>query len=660
MTLMEIMKRVAISLLVLLLLLGCAGKKDKGLKTLHGDPETLYKQALVDFNAKKYKNAIEKFELLRSNYPDSTPFATWAELRVADSHFYLKEFVEAAASYEEFKKNHPTYEEGAYVQFQIGMSYFNWMTTSDRDQTYTKKALASFEYLVANYPPSLFTEKGKDKIGLCKRQLAEHEYWIGDFYYRQEKYAAAASRFEGLLEKFPKWPDEDKTLLYLGKTYLMMDGEAKGKETLGRLIKDYPGSPSAREARTILSKGLKVKKPSRKAMEAKKAKSKTPEPDPESIILAKYEEEGRRSVSLKEEKIPPPLSREEDKPTPSRQEDAKKVEPLPVSAPKEEERTKAVPEASREEKAKGEPQEESKKVEPLPISAPMEEERTKAVPEALREEKAKGERQEEPKKDEAPPAVAPPVVAPPVVAPMEEERAKATPEAKKAESLPPSIPMEEERVKSAPPPPSEELKIALIPGEEPRKSFAPPKTESKIEKSPEGEKQKPVLPGMFATSMEKGSPKKVALPAGQGSKLTADTAQPIDIISDSVETYTKENLILFKGNVTARQMDMVIYADSLEAVIIEDGKGIEKVVAGGNVKIQQGLRVANCQKAIFYNLDKRVVLTGEPKLSEGGNTVSGDEIIFDMDQNRVEVKGGPGGGRGKVRIYPKEETGKRE
>jgi outer membrane protein assembly factor BamD len=653
MTTMEIMKRVAISLLVLLLLLGCAGKKDKGLKTVQGDPETLYKQALADFNSKKYKNAIEKFELLRSNFPDSAPYATWAELRVADSHFYLKEYVEAAAGYEEFKKIHPTYEEGAYIQFQIGMSYFNWMTTSDRDQTFTKKALASFEYLVANYPPSLFTEKGKDKIGLCKRQLAEHEFLIGDFYYRQERYQAAAPRFEGLLEKFPKWPDEDKTLLYLGKTYLGLNEEEKAKETLGRLIKEYPGSPSAREAKTILSKGLKVKKPSRKAMEAKKAKSKTPEPEPESLVLVKYEEEGRRAVSLKEEKIFPPVNREGAKPTPSRQEEAKKVESLLISAPMEEERTKAVQEALREEKDKVERQEESKKVEPLPISAPMEEERTKAVPEALREEKDKAEKQEEPKKDEAPPAVAP----------MEEERVKAMPEANKAESLPPSTPMEEERVKSAPPPPSEELKIALIPGEEPRKSFTPPKTESKIEKiekRPEGEKQKASLPGIFAPSMEKRSPKKEALPAGQENKITVDTAQPIDIISDSVETYTKENLILFKGNVTARQKDMVIYADSLEAVLIEDGKGIEKVVAGGNVKIQQGLRVANCQKAIFYNLDKKVVLTGEPKLSEGDNTVSGEEIIFDMDQNRVEVKGGPGESRGKVRIYPKEETEKRE
>jgi lipopolysaccharide export system protein LptA len=100
----------------------------------------------------------------------------------------------------------------------------------------------------------------------------------------------------------------------------------------------------------------------------------------------------------------------------------------------------------------------------------------------------------------------------------------------------------------------------------------------------------------------------------------------------------------------ARQKEMVIYADSIEAVLIEEGKGIERVVAGGNVKIQQGLRVANCQKAVFYNLDQRVVLTGDPNVSEGENLVSGDEIVFDIKQNRVEVKGGSSG-RGKAKIY---------
>jgi lipopolysaccharide export system protein LptA len=138
-----------------------------------------------------------------------------------------------------------------------------------------------------------------------------------------------------------------------------------------------------------------------------------------------------------------------------------------------------------------------------------------------------------------------------------------------------------------------------------------------------------------------------------------DSTQPIDIISDRVESFSKENLIIFTGNVIARQKDIVIYADSLEAVTIEGDKGIERVTAEGNVKIQQGLRIANCEKAVFYNLDQKIVLTGDPKIIEGNNAVSGDEIICDIEQNRYEVKGGPDR-RGKAKVIPGEELEKKK
>ena len=152
------------------------------------------------------------------------------------------------------------------------------------------------------------------------------------------------------------------------------------------------------------------------------------------------------------------------------------------------------------------------------------------------------------------------------------------------------------------------------------------------------------------TPLEKEKPKKEVMQEMDQEKLV-DTGQPFDITSDRVETYSKENLIVFKGNVMARQKDIVIHADALEALVIEGGKGIERVVADGNVKIQQGLRVANCQKAIFYNRDQKMVLTGEPRIVDGDNTVSGDEIIFDIEKNRVEVKGGQSG-RGKAKVQP--------
>ena len=177
-----------------------------------------------------------------------------------------------------------------------------------------------------------------------------------------------------------------------------------------------------------------------------------------------------------------------------------------------------------------------------------------------------------------------------------------------------------------------------------------PKAEIEIEVKPEEEKRIAPLPSTPNPSEEKEKPKQgVSLDPGEA-KLV-DTSQPIDITSDRVETYSKENLIIFKGNVIARQKDVVIYADSIEALVIEGGKGIERVLASGNVKLQQGLRVASCQKAVFYNLDQKIFLTGDPKVSEGDNMVSGEEIVFDLAQNKVEVKGGAGG-RGKAKIYP--------
>jgi len=550
--------------IVLSSLLGCAGK-GKEVRKIEGDPEVLYKQALVEFNKKDYSGALKKFEELKSSFPDSPPYTQWAELKVGDCHFLKEDYVEAIAAYEEFKKTHPSHEEIPYVQFQIGMSYFNQMRTLDRDQTPTKKALSSFEYLVANYPPSLFTEKAKEKIGVCKKRLVDHEFYIGVFYYNQERYRAAASRFEGLLEKFPKDPDQDKTLYLLGKSYLEFDQWEKAEAAFRKIVAEYPKSLHHAEAEAILEKGVRESKVL--LHKTKKTKTKQPGKENESagmeldrLALVKFEEEGKRPVSLKEEKKAD-LRKEEERLTP----------PPPASKPIN----------------KTPPKKEAKKP-PLPVAiGPIQEDRAQAVP-------------------------------PPM-------------EAKKIEPIPTREAAKEDRI---PPSPSS------------------PQAASKVEVKPIEEKRISALPSSPTASKEKEKAKQGTPPEDKESKVV-DKSQPIDITSDKVEAYWKENLIIFRGNVVARQKDMVIYADSLEAVTIEEGKGIDRVTAGGNVKIQQGFRVANCQKAIFYNLDQKMVLTGDPKVSEGENIVSGDEIIVDIDKNRVEVKGGSSG-RGKATIQPGE------
>ena len=548
--------------ITLSLLFGCGGK-GKDVKKIEGDPEILYKQGLARFNKRDYSEALKKFEELKSSFPDSPPYTVWAELKVGDCHFLKKEYLEAIAAYEEFKKIHPGHEEIPYVQFQIGMSYFNQMLTLDRDQTPTKKALSSFEYLIANSSPSLFTEKAKEKIGVCKKRLADHEFYIGNFYYKQGRFQAAASRFEGLLEKFPKDLEEDKTLYLLGKSYLELDQWEKAEVAFRKIVTEYTKSSHSKESKAILAKGMTGMEISLRKTKVSRKKDEGAAIEPDRIALVKFEEEGKQPVSLKEEKK--------------------------VDLRKEDERSTS-----------------------LAVTG----ESVNAIP----------------PKDEAKKPVSPPAIEP-----IQEDRADAVPpsiEAKKVEPVLPVEPMKEDRTQV----PLPSTNTAL-----------------KVEVKPDEEKRVAAFPSAPAPSKEKEKVKKKVLPETNEAKLVdpVDKSQPIDITSDKVEAYWKENLVIFKGNVIARQKDMVIYADSLEVVTNEDGKGIERVIAGGNVKIQQGLRVANCQKAVFYNLDQKLVLTGDPKVSEGDNIVLGDEIIFDIDKNRVEVKGGPSG-RGKAKIQPGE------
>jgi outer membrane protein assembly factor BamD len=417
---------------------------------------------------------------LKANFPDNPPYTLWAELKVGDCHFLSKEYVEAVAAYEEFKKVHPTHPEMPYVQYQIGMSHFKQMLTLDRDQTATKKALSNFEYLVANFPPSLFTEKAKEKIEICRKQLADHEFYVGKYYYKQKNYGAASHRFQELLTNFPKTGNQDEILFLLGKSYLDLDQVDKARGILDRIVNEYPQSSYSREAKRLLEQS---------ANERKVKREKPVASEPEILPFTKYEEERRQSAPLQS-----------------------------------------------------------------PLTLPI------------------------------------------------------------------------------------------------RKINPHPRVEMELEFIPEEEKRIVIRPTPSARPGEKENQTKGASP-GTGEAEWVDQRQPIDISSDQVETYTKENRVIFKGSVIARQKDMTIYADSIEAITVNEGKGIERIIASGNVKIQQGPRVANCQRAVFHNLDRRVLLTGDPKVWEGENMVSGEEIVFDIAQNRVEVRGGLNR-RGKAMVYP--------
>ena len=154
----------------------------------------------------------------------------------------------------------------------------------------------------------------------------------------------------------------------------------------------------------------------------------------------------------------------------------------------------------------------------------------------------------------------------------------------------------------------------------------------------------------WAAEKKPGFLGKAGGPGGRGAN------QPLHITSQGLEADNKNLVIIFSGNVVAKQGEMTIHADVARVYYEkkEEGNEIREMVATGNVKIQEADRLATAQNAIFTNAEQKIVLTGQPKVWQGKDMVSGEKIIILLEEDKSFVESGPER-RVEVILYPKEE-----
>jgi lipopolysaccharide transport protein LptA len=85
---------------------------------------------------------------------------------------------------------------------------------------------------------------------------------------------------------------------------------------------------------------------------------------------------------------------------------------------------------------------------------------------------------------------------------------------------------------------------------------------------------------------------------------------PVTITSQRLEAEYEKRLITFIGDVVAKHQDFTIYADRVLIFLNDKVKGIEKIVAQGNVRMVQLNRTVTCQEATYYYEEGRLVLGG--------------------------------------------------
>ncbi|OPL12511.1 MAG: hypothetical protein AVO38_14890 [delta proteobacterium ML8_D] len=210
-----------LSLLITGISFGCAGKdqsiesdKDKGMfswfrsATDPAKPENeidLSDKAMDYFLQGRYTMAEEIFQKIKDRYPFS-PYATLAELRLADCKFHMGNYNEALLLYEEFEKLHPTNEAVIYVIFQEGSCYYRLMKSPDREQTSTHKLIETYERLLSRYPNSPYSYEARKRIAEARDRLAKHELLVAQWYARTGQVPQAKNRLEIAMNIYPDTP----------------------------------------------------------------------------------------------------------------------------------------------------------------------------------------------------------------------------------------------------------------------------------------------------------------------------------------------------------------------------------------------------------------------------------------------------------------------
>jgi len=206
--------------------------------------QDLLRAAEANIQSRRYDQARKDAQQLLNQYPDSDLQAA-ARLTAGRAFYLEKKYDEAKAEFQRFLELYPQNERVDEAHYYMAMSYFRQADTADRDQTFTKKALEEFNLILTQMPDSQYAGDSREKRQICRRKLAEHELYVGKFYFEREQYSAAAGRFSALLAEYPDTGVDDQALYYLGESLWSLEQRDPARRAFLRLVEDYSQSPLA-------------------------------------------------------------------------------------------------------------------------------------------------------------------------------------------------------------------------------------------------------------------------------------------------------------------------------------------------------------------------------------------------------------------------------
>jgi outer membrane protein assembly factor BamD len=168
------------------------------------------------FHGGNFEKAIKTYRQVIDNQP-FTEFSAAAQYRIGLSYFKMERYEEAAAEFQKVIDFYPTSEWSAEAAFGTADSKFCMALPYEYDKTASEEATAKFRSFLKSYPDSTRADEAKEKIQALRHMAARHEYEIGDYYYRNMRYASARVYFDSVARDYSETKWAEKASEKLGK-----------------------------------------------------------------------------------------------------------------------------------------------------------------------------------------------------------------------------------------------------------------------------------------------------------------------------------------------------------------------------------------------------------------------------------------------------------
>jgi outer membrane protein assembly factor BamD len=166
-----------------------------------------------------------------------------------------EKYDDAIGTLERFIKLNPGNENVPYGYYLIALSYYNQISSVDRDQGITIKARKALGDVASRYPDSDYGRDSRFKLDLVEDHLAGKEMTVGRYYQTRKRYIGAINRFKSVVEEYPTTAQVEEALHRLVECYLSLGVIPEAQKYAAVLGANYPDSPWYKDSYDLLIGG---------------------------------------------------------------------------------------------------------------------------------------------------------------------------------------------------------------------------------------------------------------------------------------------------------------------------------------------------------------------------------------------------------------------